>query len=53
MTTRGSQSLTWDAENRPLSVAVSGNAIASFVYDGDGSRVKKTEGGAVAHSVKM
>jgi RHS repeat-associated protein len=41
MTARGSQTLTWDVENRLT--AVSGGA--SFVYDGDGNRVKKTEGG--------
>jgi RHS repeat-associated protein len=41
MTARGSQTLTWDVENRL--VTVSGGA--SFVYDGDGNRVKKTEGG--------
>ncbi len=41
MTTRGSQTLTWDLENRV--VAVTGGA--SFVYDGDGNRVKKTENG--------
>jgi RHS repeat-associated protein len=41
MTARGSQTLTWDLENRLT--AVSGGA--SFVYDGDGNRVKKTENG--------
>jgi hypothetical protein len=41
MTTRGSQTITWDVENRPLTVT----GGASFVYDGDGNRVKKTEGG--------
>ncbi|MBI4311288.1 MAG: hypothetical protein HY681_05835 [Chloroflexi bacterium] len=41
MTARGTQTLTWNMENR-LS-GVSGGA--SFVYDGDGVRVKKTEGG--------
>ena len=40
--TRGSQTITWDAENRPVSV--SGNGTATFVYDGDGNRVMKTEG---------
>ena len=39
MTTRGSQTITWDEENRPLTVT----GGASFVYDGDGNRVKKTE----------
>lgn len=41
MTTRGAQTITWDAENRPLTVT----GGASFVYDGDGNRVKKTENG--------
>jgi RHS repeat-associated protein len=41
MTTRGSQTLTWDVENRVMSV----NGGASFVYDGDGKRIKKTENG--------
>jgi RHS repeat-associated protein len=41
MTTRGAQTITWDVENRPLTVT----GGASFVYDGDGNRVKKTEGG--------
>jgi hypothetical protein len=31
-------------ENRPVSVA-SGNTTSTFIYDGDGIRVKKTEGG--------
>ncbi|MBI4332382.1 MAG: hypothetical protein HY673_14000 [Chloroflexi bacterium] len=42
MTTRGSQTLTWDARNRLT--AVSGGV--GYVYDGDGFRVKKTENGA-------
>jgi RHS repeat-associated protein len=40
MVTRGTQTLTWDAENRPVSVN-----STSFIYDGDGNRVIKTEGG--------
>ncbi|MBN1189186.1 MAG: hypothetical protein JXA46_05480 [Dehalococcoidales bacterium] len=48
MTTRGTvsgnQTLTWDAENRPISVSYNGTS-ASFVYDGDGKRVKKVEDG--------
>ena len=44
MTTRGSQTLTWDVENRLVGVSDNG-AIMSAVYDGDGNRVKKTEGG--------
>ena len=41
MTTRGGQTLTWDADNRLT--AVTGGA--TFAYDGNGSRVSKTEGG--------
>jgi RHS repeat-associated protein len=41
MTARGSQTITWNVENKPVSVGAS----ATFVYDGDGTRVKKTEGG--------
>jgi RHS repeat-associated protein len=41
MTNRGSQTIGWDVENRVVSVS----GGASFVYDGNGNRVKKTEGG--------
>ena len=41
LTDRGDQDLTWDYENRLLTVS----GGASFIYDGDGNRVKKTEGG--------
>ena len=44
MVTRGSQTITWDAENRPVTVSENGTAI-TFVYDGDGNRVKKFENG--------
>jgi RHS repeat-associated protein len=44
MDIRGSQILAWDVENRLISDNVSGN-VTSFLYDGDGRRVKKTEGG--------
>jgi len=39
----GSTSYTYDAENRMT--AVSGAAAATFVYDGDGNRVKGVVGG--------
>ncbi|MFC2018020.1 RHS repeat-associated core domain-containing protein [Chloroflexota bacterium] len=38
MTSRGSQDITWDAENIPMSIG-----DATFVYDGDGNRIMKTE----------
>ena len=41
MTTRGAQTITWDMENRPLTVS----GGTSFVYDGDGNRVEQTSGG--------
>jgi hypothetical protein len=44
MTTRGTQTITWDVENRPVSVSYNGTA-STFIYDGDGNRGKKTEGG--------
>lgn len=40
MTTRGTQTITWDVENRVIGVT----GGASFVYDGDGNRVKKIIG---------
>ncbi len=41
----GDQTLIWDVENRPVTVSQGGGVIATFVYDGDGNRVMKTEGG--------
>jgi YD repeat-containing protein len=38
------QTLTWDVENRLISVTQN-STTTTFVYDGDGNRVKKTEGG--------
>jgi YD repeat-containing protein len=47
--TMGGQSytLTYDAENRLVSV--SGAASASFLYDGDGQRVKGSVGGVITY----
>ena len=39
----GNYTLSYDAENRLVSVA--GSATVAFVYDGDGNRVKATVGG--------
>lgn len=44
MTQRGDQTITWDVENKPISVT-DGQNTSTFVYDGDGNRVLKTEGG--------
>jgi RHS repeat-associated protein len=43
MLTRGNQTITWNWDNMPISVA-SGRNISTFVYDGDGNRVMKIEG---------
>ena len=40
MTSDTSRVLVWDYENRPTSITY-GGATTSFVYDGDGNRVKK------------
>jgi RHS repeat-associated protein len=45
MTARGNQTIAWDVENRPTSVTQGESTLGTFVYDGDGKRVKKTEGG--------
>jgi RHS repeat-associated protein len=39
--TSRARTLTWDAENRPVSIVASG-VTTTFVYDGGGKRVKKT-----------
>jgi RHS repeat-associated protein len=44
LTTRGDQTITWDVENRPVSIT-DGESTSTFVYDGDGNRALKTEGG--------
>jgi YD repeat-containing protein len=53
MTTRtensGAYDLSYDAKNRLTSV--SGAASATFVYDGDGNRVKATLGGVTTYYV--
>jgi RHS repeat-associated protein len=43
--------LTYDAENRLNGVSQGGTTIATFVYDGDGSRVKGTVSGATTYYV--
>jgi len=40
MTNRGTQTLTWDLENRPVSITEGGD-ITTFIYDGDGNRIKQ------------
>ncbi|MCL5264647.1 MAG: hypothetical protein M1343_05560 [Chloroflexi bacterium] len=41
LTSGGVRTITWDKENRPTQITYDGNTT-SFVYDGDGKRVKKT-----------
>ncbi len=45
MTSDGTQTYEWDAENRLLTVKQGGNNIATFVYDGHGRRFSKTTSG--------
>ncbi len=45
-----SYTLTYDAENRLT--GVSGGATASFVYDGDGRRVKTTVNGVTSAALQ-
>ena len=45
MTTRGDQTLEWDAMNRLSRVLEGGVPIATFTYDGNGQRIKREEGG--------
>ncbi len=40
------QTLTYDAENRLVTVKQGSTTIATFVYDGDGARIKSTINGA-------
>ena len=40
MTARNGTTLAWDGENRLTGV---GSGAATYVYDGDGNRIKKIE----------
>jgi RHS repeat-associated protein len=44
VTTSDDRTILWDVENRPKSITKDG-VTTTFVYDGDGNRVKKTVGG--------
>jgi len=44
MITRGNQTITWDYANMPISVTDGGNT-SQFVYDGNGNRIVKYDGG--------
>ena len=41
MTTRDDQTLSWDVENRLIEVEDGVGTLATFIYDGDGKRIKK------------
>ena len=45
LTTQGTKTYQWDAENRLVWVLNAGTEIARFVYDGGGRRVQKTTSG--------
>ena len=45
MITGAGRTITYDPENRPISITT-GSATANFVYDGDGNRVKKIINGS-------
>ncbi|MFC1870993.1 hypothetical protein ACFLYF_01120 [Chloroflexota bacterium] len=49
MTTRDDQTITWDVENRPVSISEGQTTIATFVYDGDGNRGKEDEGDEILY----
>ena len=52
MTDRDDQTITWDVENRPVSVS-DGVNTSTFIYDGDGNRVLRTEGGETVLYINM
>ena len=45
LTSDGSQTYTWDAEDRLVAVSQGGSALASFTYDGGGRRATKAASG--------
>jgi RHS repeat-associated protein len=51
MTTRDTQTVRYDPENRPVRVDVAGEAVCRFAYDGDGSRRKRRDNVGTIHYV--
>ncbi len=49
--TNGTQTYTWDAENRLVSVSQGGITLASFTYNKEGMRTSKTAGGVTTSYV--
>jgi len=47
MLTRGNQTLTWDIDNRVLSISIAGGGTTSMEYDYSGTRVKKSAPGGI------
>jgi hypothetical protein len=41
MVSDGERTITWDADNKPVSITRSGVGTTEFGYSGDGARVKK------------
>ena len=41
MTADGDRTLTWNADNKPISITRTGVGTTTFAYSGDGARVKK------------
>jgi RHS repeat-associated protein len=52
MTSDGSKTYVWDAENRLVEVNQGGNTLATFAYDGQGRRVEKAAGGVTHRYVQ-
>ena len=50
LTSDGTKTYEWDAENRLVAVKQGGNTIASFVYDADGRRASSKTAGGVTHT---
>ena len=51
MVTRGSQTIEYDADNRPIRVLAGGNPVCTFAYDGDGARRKRADASGTVHYV--
>lgn len=50
LTSGAGRTLTYNLENKPLTITISGQTT-TFVYDGDGGRVKKTAGSTVTRYI--
>jgi RHS repeat-associated protein len=50
MLTGAGRTYTWNSENKPLTI-VQGGTTTTFVYDGDGGRVKKNDGSTITRYI--